>query len=86
MITTGIIIVIAQALTLIISQFPIGNLPAQFSNSLDLILGYIFKFEEILPISTLWQGVITIITFEILTLNIRFVLWPLRLVTGLFKK
>lgn len=86
MITTGIILVIAQALTLIIAQFPTGSLPTPFANSLDLILGYVFKFEAILPLSTLWQGLIAIITFEILTLNIRLVLWPFKFLTGLFKK
>lgn len=75
MIFTFLLYGLATAIGLLISRLPTGNLPAGISDAVQWMVEATYKFDDIIPATTLWQIVGAFVAFETAVLLFRLVQW-----------
>jgi len=68
----------------LVALFPTGDLgiPQAFIDGLDLIVGYMYAWDWLLPIGELLSAFVTVIGFYAVLIAIKGILWIIRTIRG----
>lgn len=84
MITGAIINLFYNLIAFLIGLLPTGDLgiPTEFTDGLTLIVQYLHAWSWLLPVDHLLSAVITVISFKLVILLVKFVFWTIRTIRG----
>lgn len=75
MIPTFFLTIAYNAYSFAISLLPTGTISASITTSLTTLVSYMYKFNAVLPIDTLFSVLASLVVFEIAVLVFRLIVW-----------
>jgi len=75
MIVTFLLTVAYGAYSLLLTLLPTGHIPSAISTSITTIVSYMYKFNGLLPIDTLFTVLALFVTVEVAFLGARVIVW-----------